>query len=153
MCAKGLLDRNTLRVVGKRAICLSYQTSPNRNTILREVIVALAHRHLCYGVGMIYPKLCQRGMVVNHKRVERLYAALDLQVRRCRRKKPPMNDRLSLARPDVANEVWSMDIVLDRCAEGRVIKYLAVVDDATHEAVTVVPERAIGGFQEECVIY
>ncbi len=38
-----------------------------------------------------------------------------------------------------------MDFVFDRTAEGRVIKCLTVVDDATHEAVAVVPERAIGG--------
>ncbi len=38
-----------------------------------------------------------------------------------------------------------MDFVVDRSADGRVIKNLAVVDDATHEAVLVTPERAIGG--------
>lgn len=38
-----------------------------------------------------------------------------------------------------------MDFVFDRTAEGRVIKNLTVVDDATHEAVAIVPERAIGG--------
>lgn len=40
-----------------------------------------------------------------------------------------------------------MDFVFDRTAEGRVIKSLTVVDDATHEAVAIVPERAIGGMQ------
>lgn len=38
-----------------------------------------------------------------------------------------------------------MDFAFDRTAEGRVIKNLTVVDDATHEAVAIVPERAIGG--------
>jgi len=42
--------------------------------------------------------------------------------------------------------VWSMDFVFDRTAEGRVIKCLTVVDDATHEAVAIIPERAIGGY-------
>lgn len=36
-----------------------------------------------------------------------------------------------------------MDFVFDRTAEGRVIKNLTVVDDATHEAVAIVPVRAI----------
>jgi transposase InsO family protein len=40
-----------------------------------------------------------------------------------------------------------MDFVFDRTAEGRVIKNLTVVDDATHEAVAIVPERAMGGLQ------
>jgi hypothetical protein len=38
-----------------------------------------------------------------------------------------------------------MDFVFDRTAEGRSIKSLTEVDDATHEAVTIVPERALGG--------
>ncbi|MGP9656395.1 DDE-type integrase/transposase/recombinase, partial [Halomonas sp. AOP35-4E-18] len=44
-----------------------------------------------------------------------------------------------------ANQVWSMDFVFDRTAEGRVIKNLTIVDDATHEAVAIVPDRAIDG--------
>ena len=38
-----------------------------------------------------------------------------------------------------------MDFVFDRTGEGRLIKSLTIVDDATHEAVAIVPERAIGG--------
>jgi len=38
-----------------------------------------------------------------------------------------------------------MDFVFDRTAEGRVIKCLTVVDDATHEAVVIEVERAISG--------
>lgn len=47
----------------------------------------------------------------------------------------------------VANQVWSMDFVFDRTAEGRTLKNLTVVDDATHEAVAIVAERAMGGTQ------
>ena len=48
-------------------------------------------------------------------------------------------------RPFAANEVWSMDFVFDRTAEGRVIKCLTIVDDVTHEAVAIEVERAISG--------
>jgi len=54
----------------------------NRNGALRERIIALAHRHRRYSAGMIYPKLRQDGLIVNHKRVDRLYALAKLQVRR-----------------------------------------------------------------------
>lgn len=53
--------------------------------------------------------------------------------------------RKPLGRPCAANQVWSMDSVFDRTAEGHVIKNLTVVDDATHDAVAILPERAIGG--------
>ena len=38
-----------------------------------------------------------------------------------------------------------MDFVFDRVSSGRMIKCLAVVDDATHEAIALVPEHTIGG--------
>ena len=94
---------------------------------------------------MIYLKLRQAGLQVNHKRVERLYTEARLQVRRRKRKKVPVADRQPLGRPQAANQAWSMDFVFDRTADGRVIKYLTVVDDATHESVATVPERFIGG--------
>jgi transposase InsO family protein len=145
MTARGLSERRSLQVIGMSASSFRYQTAPDRNQALRAQIVALAHRHRRYGAGMIYLKLRQSGMQVNHKRVERLYAEARLQVKRRKRKKVPVSDRQPLGRPLAANQVWSMDFVFDRTAEGRVIKSLTVVDDATHEAVAVVPERAIGG--------
>jgi transposase InsO family protein len=145
MTARGLSERRALRVIGMSASALRYRPAPDRNQVLRERIVALAQRHRRYGSGMIYLKLRQAGMAVNHKRVERLYAEARLQVRRRRRKKIPVADRQPLGRPQAANQVWSMDFVFDRTAEGRAIKCLTVVDDATHEAVAIVPERAIGG--------
>jgi len=145
LAGRGLSERHALRVVGMSASAYRYEPAPDRNQSLREQILALAHRHRRYGAGMIYLKLRQTGQRVNHKRVDRLYAEAGLQVRRRRRKKVPVADRQPLGRPLSANQVWSMDFVFDRTAEGRVIKCLTVVDDATHESVAIVPERAIGG--------
>lgn len=145
MVDSGLTERHALRVVGMSASTYRYQPAPDRNEALRAQIVEIAHRYKRYGAGMIYLKLRQAGLMVNHKRVDRLYAEAKLQVRRRKRKKVPPADRKPLGRPDLANQVWSMDFVFDRTAEGRVIKSLTVVDDATHEAVAIVPERAIGG--------
>ena len=129
------------------ASALRYQPRPDRNHTLRARIVALAQRHRRYGAAMIYLKLRQGGELVNHKRVERLYALEKLQVRRRRRKKIPLAERQPLVRPGSANEVWSMDFVFDRIASGRTIKCLVIVDDATHESVAVVAEHSMGGNQ------
>ena len=145
LAGHGLSERHALRVVGMSASAYRYQPAPDRNQALRDRILALAHRHRRYGAGMIYLKLRQAGQRVNHKRVDRLYADAGLQVRRRRRKKVPVGDRHPLERPQQANQVWSMDFVFDRTADGRVIKCLTVVDDATHESVAIVPERAING--------
>jgi integrase-like protein len=57
----------------------------------------------------------------------------------------PVADRQPLIKPTRPNDVWSADFVFDRTAEGRVLKCLAIVDDATTEAVAIVPARALGG--------
>jgi len=145
MQTKGLSQRRCLGVVSMSASSLGYEPRADRNVALREKIVTLAQRHKRYGAGMIYLKLRQAGHLVNHKRVDRLYGLEKLHVRRRRRKKIPVGDRQPLARPAAANEVWSMDFVFDRVASGRSIKCLTVVDDATHEAVAVVPEHSISG--------
>jgi transposase InsO family protein len=147
MTERGLSERRALAVLGMSASALRYVLAPDRNAALRARIVALiAHRYRRYGVGMmIYPKLRQAGDVVNYKRVERLYGAERLQVRRRRRKKAPVVDRQPLIKPTAPNEVWSADSVFDRTADGRVLKCLTIVDDATTEAVAIVPARALGG--------
>lgn len=146
MAQRGLSERQALRIADMSASSFRYRVRPDGNGALRERIIELAQRHRRYGAGMIYLKLRQAGWQVNHKRVERLYALADLQVRRRKRKKVPVSDRQPLTRPEFADQVWSMDFVFDRTAEGRVIKCLTIVDDATHESIAVVAERAIGGY-------
>ena len=140
-----LSERRALAVVGMSASSLRYVPRPNTNAALRARIVTLAHRHRRYGARMIYLKIRQARECVNHKRVERLYTEARLQVKRRRRKKVPVTDRQPLLRPQAPNEVWSADFVFDRTADGRVLKCLTIVDDATTEAVAVVPARALGG--------
>jgi transposase InsO family protein len=146
MQTKGLSERRGLQIMRMSPSALRYEPRPDRNQEVRERIIALAQRHRRYGVGMIHLKLRQAGgEPINYKRVERLYQLEKLHIRRRRRKKIPVSDRQPLFRPGKANEIWSMDFVFDRIASGRTVKCLTVVDDATHEAVAVVPEHTIGG--------
>jgi len=145
LVAKGLSERRALAAVRMSASALRYTPRPDGNAELRERIQALAQRHKRYGVGMIHLKLRQAGMLVNYKRVERLYQEARLQVRRRKRKKVQVGERQTLLRPAAANQVWSMDFVFDRTGEARVLKCLTIVDDATHEAVTIEVERAMSG--------
>lgn len=69
------------------------------------------------------------GKLVNHKRVDRLYAEQACRQKR-RRKKIPLSERHPLERPTAANQVWSMDFLFDRteklvlmqCCQGVVSK-------------------------------
>ena len=87
MGQRGLSERRSLAIVAMSASAFRYQPAPDQNERLRAEILRLAQRYRRYGAPMIYLKLRQAGWTVNHKRVERLYAEQNLQVRRRRRKK------------------------------------------------------------------
>jgi hypothetical protein len=67
MKGRGLSERQALRVIDMSASVLRYQPAPDGNHELRQPIVELGHRHRRYGSGMIYMKLRQYGLQVNHK--------------------------------------------------------------------------------------
>lgn len=61
-------------------------------------------------------------------------------------------ERQPLFRCTAPNEVWSMDFVFDRTAEGRVMKCRTVVDDAKHEVFVTEVERTISSMGVKCVM-
>ncbi len=88
-CASGSKVAPASAAPWQRSACASAlrdRPREDRNVELRERILALAHRHRRYGVGMISLKLRQEGRLVNYKRVERRYCEQQLQVRRRTRK-------------------------------------------------------------------
>ncbi|NQY75734.1 MAG: transposase [Halomonas sp.] len=65
----------------------------------------MAHRHRRYGAGMIYLKLRKAGKQDNHKRVERLYTAAQLQVKCLKHKKLTASERNPLSRSSTVTQV------------------------------------------------
>ena len=82
---------------------------------------------------------------VNHKRVYRLYRDANLAVRRRKKAKRPLNERVPLQLAQTVNEVWSMDFVSDSLSNGRRIKCLTVADDFSHECVDIAVDYGISG--------
>lgn len=146
MQTKGLSERRCLRIARMSASSLRYEPRPDRNQEVRQRIIELAQRHRRYGVGMIHLKLRPR-LEVSQSTTSALNG--DISWRSCISDvgdaKIPVSERQPLIRPGMANEIWSMDFVFDRIASGRSLKCLTIVDDATHEAVAVMPEHTIGG--------
>ena len=147
---RGLSERRALTVVRMSASSLRYVPRPDTGTPLSAsrrmptiwVSLNLDFRMTAPWTRAVYVQLSiDRGSL----RVDRLYAEARLQVKRRRRKKVPVAERQPLLRPQAPNEVSSADFVFDRTADGRVLKCLTIVDDATTEAVAIVPARALGG--------
>jgi transposase InsO family protein len=143
--SQGLSERRALKLADMSPSVLRYQRRDDGNGELRERIVAMAHRHRRHGYRMIHLRLRQQGWAVNLKRVRRLYRQENLMVKTRKRKKVALSDRQPLIRPSRANEVWSVDFVFDRLADGRTLKCLTLVDDCTHESVSIAPDTAMSG--------
>jgi hypothetical protein len=110
-----------------------------------EKTVVLAQWHRCYGAAMIYLKLRQAGELVNHKRVERLYALEKLQVPRWRRKRIPVSERSAANSPGSGQRSVVRGLCLRPYRLRSMLKCLVIVDDATREAIALIIEHCIGG--------
>lgn len=85
------------------------------------------------------------GVQVNHKRVYRLYTEQKLSVKRRKKAKRPITERAELLVPEAANQVWSIDFVMDSLANGRKLKCLTIADDKTHACVYIAVDHGISG--------
>jgi len=70
--ARGLSERRALKLACLSPSVLLYECWDAGNGSLRELIVALAHRHRRHGYRVIHLRLTQESWAVN-KRVRRLY--------------------------------------------------------------------------------
>jgi len=94
---------------------------------------------------MLYDLIRNEGTMVNHKRVERLYRLEKLSLRRKRSRKKLRHLRVALPIATRRDEVWSMDFIFDRLANGRQLKSLTMVDHCTRESPAIHADHSIRG--------
>ncbi len=73
----------------------------------------------------------------NHKRVYRIYCALELNLRIKPRKRLKRDKPDALAVPDAPNMTWSMAFMADRLGDGRQFRLLNLLDDFNHEGLGI----------------
>jgi putative transposase len=126
----------------------AYRNPPrisSENQALSESIKAIALQRRRFGYRRVHDLLRMQHPGVNHKRVYRLYRAADLAVRKRRKGRRPLSERVPLVAASRVNETWSMDFVSDSLCNGRRLKMLTVADDYSHECVTIAVDFGIGG--------
>lgn len=121
-----------------------YKRRPDPNVDLRQRLKELAERHPKYGSPMLYFML-RREMVVNHKRVDRIYREEGLSLRRKTRRKRTPHLREALPVPERPDDVWSMDFVHDALSSGRGFKCLTMVDHCSRECPEIRVDHSIRG--------
>ena len=97
----------------------SYRDPPvpdQQAVVLSAAIINIAQVRRRFGYRRIHDLLRPEFPNVNHKRVYRLYCAAKLAVRKRKKVKLPVSERVPLQLAQNVNEVWSMDFVSDSLA-------------------------------------
>ena len=135
---KAVAHACTVHAVSQRRACLAltidrstvrYTSTRPDDALLRKAMKAVAGERRRFGYRRIHIMLDRQGIVMNQKKLRRLYREEKLQVRRRGGRKRALGTRRPMLVPDRANARWSLDFLSDTISDGRRFRVLAIVDD------------------------
>lgn len=128
-------QRHACELIGIPRSSCRYRTRRNDED-LKQRLVALAGEKPRFGCRRLHVLLRREGVMVNHKRVQRVYRAAGLNVKRTRRKRL---SRVFAERPPLthAHQEWALDFASDAAANGQRLRVLSVVDAYTRECLAL----------------
>jgi len=115
--------------------------------LVKDMLV-LHVKHPRYGYRRIRIKLCERGWLVNFKRVYRLWCHEGLKVRKRQFKRfyaGCSENACNRKKPEYYNHIWSYDILSERLENGRLVKLLVVMDEFTRESLAIDVNKRVKG--------
>jgi len=143
--------------VSERRACklLIFPRSTNRyeptkidDSSFRDRIIYWADKKKRYGAPRIHQMLLREGLVINHKKTERIYQEEDLMIRRKSKKKNYKSEtRVPLHEPTKCNEIWAMDFVSDQLSSGKTFRTLTLVDIFSKISPTIEVDHSITGLR------
>jgi len=114
---------------------------------VRVRLRVLASERRRFGYRRLHILLAREGVLMNHKRLFRLYREERLGVRKRGGRKRALGTRSPMTLPEAANQRWSLDFVSDSLSSGRRFRVLAVVDDFTRECLGLVVDTSLSGLR------
>ena len=122
-----------------------YKPKPDNDDHIRKRLRELAEQRKRFGSPRLHIMLKREGLVVNHRKTERLYREEGLALRRKRKRKGAAGIRVVMAPPQRINERWSMDFVTDNTVTNRRFRALTIVDDYSRECPAIEVDTSLGG--------
>jgi putative transposase len=132
-----LSQRRACGLIGITRRGFHQRPGPDRDGELRQRLRALAEARRRWGCPMLYRVMRRAGIMVNHKRVERLYREEGLSLRRRRGRKRLSHLRVMRERPAAINHNWAVDFVHDGLFDGRRFRALTVVDEWSPDCLAI----------------
>ena len=108
-----------------------------------DKLKAISRKRPREGSRKAYKKLRRQGIVINHKKVERLWQenGLTVPVKRRQRRRGKGLERPIV--PEHPNHVWAYDFMEDSCTNGRKLRILNIVDEFTKEPLETYVDHSI----------
>ena len=99
----------------------------------------MARRHVRWGRRLVYRRLRLDGWSVNHKRVQRIWREEGLQrpLPRKRKRSRPDGGGRDLLRAEYPHHVWAIDFQFDQTMDGRMLKFLNVIDEYSRVCLVI----------------
>ncbi|WP_442132283.1 IS3 family transposase [Rhizobium leguminosarum] len=141
----GVSQRRACEVLSIDRSSVRYCSVRPDDADIREAMKAVASERRRFGYRRIHVMLDRQGIVMNLKKLRRLYREEKLTVRKRGGRKRALGTRRPLALPSRPNERWSLDFVSDAFTDGRRFRVLAVVDDFTRECLALVADTSLSG--------
>lgn len=141
----GLSIRKACLLVDLSRTAYGYQSRRDDDLLLKQRLRELAAQRKRFGSPRLHILLKREGLVINHKRTERLYREEGLALRKKRRRKGAAGARMVIPAAERPNQHWSMDFVTDSLVTGRRFRALAIVDDYSRECPAIEVDTSLGG--------
>jgi len=145
--AHGVSQRRACKALEVDRSSMRYRSIRPDDAEVRAAMKALASERRRFGYRRIHIMLDRQGIVMNLKKLRRLYREEKLQVRRRGGRKRALGTRRPMQTPDRPNIRWSLDFVSDALTDGRRFRVLAVVDDYTRECLALVADTSLSGLR------
>lgn len=141
--AHGLSERHACRLLSLSRSVYRYRPKrPDDGEIVAQLL-QIAERKPRWGFGKMFGLLRHQGHRWNHKRVQRVYRELKLNLRVKPKKRLPNRQPTPLAQPESSNEAWSVDFMSDSLQTGRTFRTFNVMDDFNREALAIAVDTSI----------
>ena len=140
-------ERRACMALGADRTSVRYQSHRPEDAATRVRLRELAFIRRRFGYRRLHILLKREGIVMNHKKLRRLYREERLQVRRRGGRKRALGTRAPMALPQGPNQRWSLDFLSDAMIDGRRFRVLAIVDDFTRECLVLIPDTSLPGLR------
>jgi putative transposase len=140
-------ERRACSVLGTDRTSVRYRSIRPDDAAIRTRLRELASLRRRFGYRRLHILLTREGLLMNHKKLRRLYREERLQVRRRSGRKRAVGTRAPMALPQGPNQRWSLDFASDAFSDGRRFRILTIVDDFTRECLALVADTSLPGLR------